>query len=98
MCNSLEIIKVIIIVELFFTAYLLYFRNRVYKIMIKEGVNIFEKVDSINDYKSIYLLLISDNNKLSNQEKFILWLHIFITLTAIILWVVLLFITFFTNW
>ena len=97
MSNLYAICILIIVLEFYFTAYLLYFRKQVHLIMKKEGVNISEKVDGLNDYKSIYVEL-KKNNKLSRHDRRILGQHLIITLSAIILWVLFVYIVFFTDW
>jgi hypothetical protein len=87
----------IIVLSMFFVAYILGFRKIVYSIMIKEGMKVSKNVDSFKDYKSIYYVLKS-NKKLDSYERKILLQHIIFTFISLLLWLSFVFVMFFTDW
>jgi hypothetical protein len=88
---------IIVLLAMFFIAFIIGFRRIVYSIMKNEGITVTKDVDSPKDFKSIYLLL-KQNNNLGKYERKILWQHLIFTGISLLLWCMFVLIMFFTDW
>ncbi len=96
MKNTLLIVIVLSLVGIC-TFYILSFRKKVYEIMQKEHANTTTTVDSLQDFKKIYLV-IKKNKNISKYERLILRQHLVFTTIGFCLFLIFVYLILFTEW
>ena len=94
--NSTFLIIIILALVGMCIAYILAFRKNVYGILQKEHVNPTKTVDTIKDFRKIYLIIKSKN--INKWERQILRQHLFFTLIGFFLFCILVYLIYFTGW